>query len=399
MKNLDTIKAAKTEAFDKMRVAAQTQDPEAFTDAFQAWADSIQDAVLAEAHGIMESQDSSILAGRGVRQLTSEEKKYYNKVLDAMRSNDPQQALTMIDDILPRTVVDSVLEDIQEAHPLLDEIDFQNTGVLTSIIVSTLDGRHLATWGKLCDEIIKELLGGFDTIDLTQKKLSAFLPVCKAMLEIGPEWLDRYVRAILGESIANGLEEAVIDGNGLDEPTGMMRNPAGALDPATGYPALVEVPLTEITPATFGAILAELAVGPNGLTREISQVLFIVNPVTYFTTVMPAITVQNADGTFTQRFPFPTKVVPSVYVPIGKAIIGIGKRYFFGLGTGKGGKIEFSDHYHFLEDERVYLVKLYGNGTPKDATSFKVLDISALVPSILTVKVSGVVSTDEQINP
>jgi hypothetical protein len=62
----------------------------------------------------------------------------------------------------------------------------------------------------------------------------------------------------------------------------------------------------------------------------------------------------------------------------GTAILGIGKRYFFGLGTSKGGKIEYSDHYHFLEDERVYLTKLYGDGKPLDSTSFIVLDISDL---------------------
>lgn len=399
MKNLDSLKAAKAEAFAAMQTAVKSGDTDAFASSFQNWADSLQEAVLAEAHGLVDANDSNILSGRGVRQLTSEEKTYYNKVLDAMKMNDPKQALTLIDDVLPKTVIDAVLEDITEAHPLLAEINFQNTGVLTSIIVSTLDGRHMATWGKLCDEIVKELLGGFDTIDLTQKKLSAFLPVCKAMLEIGPEWLDRYVRAILTESIANGLEEAIIDGNGLDEPTGMMRDPNGVVDPATGNASLVEEAITVISPAVYGDLISDLAVGPNGLNRAVSEVLFIVNPVTYFQKVMPAVTYQNADGTFVQRWPFPTKVIQSVHVPADKAIIGLGKRYFFGLGTGKGGRIEFSDHYHFLEDERIYLTKLYGNGKPLDSTSFKVLDIENLVPVIPKVQIDGVVSTDEVVNP
>ena len=29
----------------------------------------------------------------------------------------------------------------------------------------------------------------FDRLDLEQTKLSAFLPVCKAMLDLRPEWL------------------------------------------------------------------------------------------------------------------------------------------------------------------------------------------------------------------
>jgi hypothetical protein len=83
------------------------------------------------------------------------------------------------------------------------------------------------------------------------------------MLEIGPAWIDRYVREILMESIANGLEGSVINGSGLDQPIGMMRDPNGAIDPATGYASLVPVPLSRITPEEYGALIASLAVGPN----------------------------------------------------------------------------------------------------------------------------------------
>ena len=71
------------------------------------------------------------------------------------------------------------------------------------------------------------------------------------------------------------------------------------------------------------------------------------------------------NGTFVRDvFPFPTRVVQSVRVAEGEAVMGIGKRYFAGLGMAKNGKIEYGDEYHFLEDERVYLIKLYANGLP-----------------------------------
>jgi len=87
-------------------------------------------------------------------------------------------------------------------------------------------------------------------------------------------------------------------------------------------------------------------------------------------------------------FPFPTRVVQSVYVPQGEAIIGLSKRYFMGIGTGKGGKIEYSDEYHFLEDERMYLTKLYGDGKPLDSTSFMRLDITKLKPVQRVIRVT-----------
>ena len=59
------------------------------------------------------------------------------------------------------------------------------------------------------------------------------------------------------------------------------------------------------------------------------------------------------------------------------------------LGTGKDGKIEYSDEYKFLEDERYYLIKLYGTGRPLDNTSFLYLDISNLVPVVPKVDVNN----------
>lgn len=380
MKNLDILQQQKAEIIQRINQAVKDGNEESFAQAFTEFTDILQEAVMAEAKGLVQAADNHVLAGRGVRALTSQETKYYEKVIEAMRSSNPQQALTMIDEALPTTVIDAVLEDITEAHPLLSEINFQNTGILTEIIVSTMDGRFTAVWGKLCDEIVTELSAGLQVIDLEQNKLSAFIPICKAMLEIGPAWIDRYVRGILAEAIANGLEAAIIDGTGVEEPVGMTKDPNGVFHPVDGYADLVPVVLNEITPETYGALIAALAVGPNGLYRTVTEVLFICNPVDYYTKVMPAVMYQQSDGTWMSRFPFPTKVIQSVHVGANEAILGIGKRYFFGLGTGKGGKIEYSDHYHFLEDERVYLAKLYGDGKPLDSTSFKVLNITNLKP-------------------
>jgi hypothetical protein len=186
LKNLDAVMQKKTEIVSKINQAVKDGNEEAFNQAFTEYTDMLQEAVLAEAKGLIQSVDNQILMGRGVRSLTSQETQYYEKVIEAMKSKSPQQALTLIDETLPTTVIDAVMEDITEAHPLLAEINFQNTGILTEILVSSLDGRFMATWGKLCDDIVETLTAGTQVIDLKQKKLSAFIPICKAMLEIGP---------------------------------------------------------------------------------------------------------------------------------------------------------------------------------------------------------------------
>ena len=391
MKNLDILQAKKDELLAKMSAAATGGDNEAFGAAFTEFTDILQEAVMAEARGMVQAADNTVLAGRGVRALTSQENKYYEKVIEAMKSSNPQQALTLIDETLPTTVIDAVFDDIAEAHPLLDAINFQNTGILTEILVTASGSRHLATWGVLSATIAAELTAGTAVIKLEQNKLSAFIPISRPMLEIGPTWIDRYVRTILFEAIANGLEESAIAGTGVNEPVGMMKNPSGAFDATTGYPDLVAVPLNEITPETYGGILTTLSVAPTGLQRTISEVLFICNPVDYYTKVAPAVSYRLSDGSWASRFPFPTKVIQSAYVPANKAIIGLGDRYFFGLGTSKGGKIEYSDHYKFLEDDRYYLIKLYGDGKPLDNKSFVVADITGLHPVAPVVRVADYV--------
>ena len=103
------------------------------------------------------------------------------------------------------------------------------------------------------------------------------------------------------------------------------------------------------------------------------------NPYDYFTKVMPATTMLTPDGRYvTDIFPYPTKVIQSVGVPENHAVIGVGKWFFMGLGTGKGGKLEYDDSVKFLEDLRTYAIRLYGNGQAKDNNSFLYLDSSPL---------------------
>lgn len=391
MKNIDVLNQKKADIMVKMNQAITEGNEEEFTTAFNEFTELLQEAVMAEAKGLIQAADNQVLAGRGVRALTSKETKYYQKLIEAMKSPSPKQALTEVDLVLPETVIDAVFEDITESHPLLDAINFQPTGALIEIIVSTLDGRQLAAWGKLCDEIVKKLSAGFDTISLTQNKLSAFMPICKAMLDLGPVWIDRYVRAHLSEAIYNGLEKAIVDGSGLDSPVGMRRNPNSALDPWNGYDLQPLTPLGEISPQTYGALIADLSVAPTGLQRTVKEVVFIVSPKDYFTKIFPSTTYRlPGSGEYVNDiFPFPTRLIQSVWVPEGEAVIGLGKRYFMGIGTSKGGRIEYSDEYRFLEDERMYLTKLYGDGRPLDSTSFKRLDISNLQPFVPNMNINN----------
>jgi hypothetical protein len=400
VKNLDLLKQQKEAWTSRIQDAVKNGDETAFAEAFVEYTDVLQEAVIAEARGLVQATDNQILAGRGVRVLTSEEHQYYQKLIEAMRSDSPKQALTNFDAVLPETIINAVFEDITEEHPLLSEIKFENASALIKWLYSTMDGRFLAWWGPLCSEIKKQLAAQFNFLNLEQTKLSAYVPVCKAMLDLGPAWLDRYVRTILAEALANGLEQGIISGRGIAdqapdpddrifEPIGMDRD-LTVFDNILGYAPKVPIPVTQFTPAAYGALASQLAVGPNLLNRPVTSLLMIVNPVDYLNRVMPATAYQRPDGSWVRDIlPLPTKIVQSAYVEQGKAILGLAKRYIMAMGTGKGGRIEYSDEYRFLEDERTYLIKLYGTGRPMDNTSFLVLDIQNLVPAVPDVHITN----------
>lgn len=377
----------------QMQQALRDGNAESFSQAFEQMMDCVQNAIRDEYEqridSLQQEMDARALTARGVRQLTGEERTYYQHLAEAMRSQNPKQAVEGLKDILPKTVVDSVFEDLRTNHPLLSRINFVPTAGAIEMIMNE-NGYQEAAWGQLCDEVVKELTSGFKVVNTNLLKLSAFLPVCKAMLDLGPEWLDRYIREVLYEALANGMEAGIVTGDGKDKPIGMNRQVGEGVSVTGGvYPEKEAVAITDLSAVTVGGLLAKIAVKPNGQQRKINNdVIFLVSSVDYYGKVMPATTIQAPDGTYRNDvMPFPMTIIPIPALATGEALIGTASGYFAAIGTAKEGRIEYSDHYHFLEDERVYLIKAYGNGMPKDNNAFQKLDISGLKPAVYKVEV------------
>lgn len=381
----------KEEIKQKMGEALQSGNQEDFVQAYIDLAESIKQEVLEDARMYQKTADKEILQKRGVRQLTSTEHEFYQKFIEAAKSSNPKQELSNLEIGLPETVVDTVMDDIRSSHPLLEAVDFQSNTALTKILVNK-QGKQLAVWGAINSAITEELAGTIGKIDLSLNKLTAFLPVAKDMLAIGEKWIDAYVRAVLQESVAFALEEGIINGSGKDMPIGMNRQVGESVTVTGGvYPKKNAVTITDLSPTTIGSLLAELSKDPVEETkaRSIGEIIFIVNPFDYYIKVMPATTFMTPQGTYVNNvMPYPMKIIQSSQVPAGEAIIGIAKKYAIGVGAGAGkeGKIEYSDEYKFLEDERYYIIKLIANGRAINDNDFILLDISALKPANLKIK-------------
>lgn len=382
--NLDAIQKTKDELLSNLAEAVRSNDSEAMKMAMENWQNYITNEIMAEAEGISQATDRAVLASRGVRQLTTEEVKFYDNFIKCAKQQTG--VIDGIINVLPETVYTSVLDDIQRSHPLLDAIDFVNTSAAIKWVINKQTGQ-MATWDELNTPITKELSGIIEIVDMTFMKLTAYMFVTKDMLNLGPVWLDTYVRRTLAEALATALEVAIVDGDGVKKPIGMTRNFKGSYEDGTGYSRKDPITLTSFDSVAYGSVLATLAEDELGNSRPISEVLMLVNPKDYFSKILPATSFLTPNGTYaTNVFPFPTRVIQSVGVPAGNVVIGIGKNYFMGAGTAKGGQLDYDDSYKFLEDLRTYTVRFYGNGKPKDINSFILADISRLTSTYATFK-------------
>src|SRR6056297_3527005 len=200
MRNSDFENEKFTKIQEQMKNAIEEGDFDNFAKVQVEMANKIQEDILEEAKNSIHENfnDARVLSDRGLNTLTAEETKYYNEVIGG-------EGFDGVEELMPATIFDRVFEEIKEKHEILNEIDFVNTTGVTEWITrnGTIDG---AFWGKLTDAITKKLEMAFKKERTGLYKLSAYVPVAKAMLDLGPQWLDRFVRAILLESIAIALE-------------------------------------------------------------------------------------------------------------------------------------------------------------------------------------------------
>lgn len=388
----------------QLAAAFKTQDDAEMEKAWEAFGDEVCEKIRADFADYESAKNDSVLAQRGYRVLTSNEKAWYANVANALKSVDPKQAFIDIltsddkNDIMPETIIEDVLKYLQETRPLLAKVKFQNAGFSTKWIIND-NSVQRGGWGKIDASITDEIEGSLKVLVIEQSKYSAFCIIPLDILDMGPQFLDAFIRATLAEALGLGLEEAIVNGSGVNMPCGMMRNPNGSFDQSTGYPAKTPVKVTSFAPAEYGAIVAKVAKTEKGKQRTFGSVGMLCNMSDYLTKIMPATTMLTANvGYASNLFPFPTEVIQCNAVPEGKAVLGILDDYTLAVGGKRNGNIEFDDSVKFLDDARTFKLVQHAAGRAYDNTSFIVLDISDLDPAYITVKNTATVAGDVSVN-
>lgn len=373
----------------KIADAVKSGNPDDFGNAMNEYAEAIQDAVMHDVEGKIQEKDVSILRARGKNDVTEPEKKFYDALRESIRTKTPLKMAIDKDsytNTMPETLIDHIFDDLKQNHPLLAAMGFQDTTGQTKMYFNAAD-TPVASWGELTGAITNEISGKFTVETMGLSKLSSFIPIPLAMIDVGYERLDQYVRTLLSESIAYGCEFGAIKGTGKDMPIGMMKQVGAGVSVTGGvYPDKTAKKVTDFDATTLGGIVADIT--QNG-KRQANKLALIVNSGDYFSKIIPATTLMSPDGVYVHNvLPIPDiQIVPSTQMDAGKAVIGDLSKYFFGIGAGTdGGRMEYSDQYQFLEDNRVYKIKLYGGGKALDNDAFQYLDISKLNPLTYSVK-------------
>ncbi|MFG3613099.1 phage major capsid protein [Rummeliibacillus stabekisii] len=348
--------------------ATSEQMTAAVNEMFTALQEDLTEKITTEARN--EANDTHILAARGQHVLTSEERQFFNAVV--------QQGGFTDESVLPETVQERVFEDLVTQHPLLEAIGLQDLGAVTKFIYS--DPTKAYAWKELFSEISGQVNAAFREEKITQLKITAFAAIPNDMLELGPVWMERYIRELLVETIATGLEYGYVNGRGpaQSEPIGLMKDVNAETGAVTDKASSGKL---TFAPSNFGEtivgeiynVVKALSSNEKGKSRKVmNKIAMVVNPVDSIG-VQFRNTIQTADGRWVTALPYNIQVIESEEVPVGKAVFFVKGEYIAAVAGGY--KLKKFDQTLAMEDATLYTIKRFANGRPKDNKTALVYDL------------------------
>ncbi|HFK1455284.1 TPA: phage major capsid protein [Bacillus cereus] len=352
----------------KLAFAKATQEgtPEEQTAALNSMIEALATDVRSDIlNQVNESMvDRSIMQSRGANVLTSEEMKFFNAVVEEGGFKSTET--------LPKTTQERIFDDLVQDHPFLQHIGLENLGAVTEFIYGDPEGA--AVWGPLFDDIKGQLNATFRKDNITQLKLTAFIPLANDMLKLGPVWVERYVRTMIEEAMKVGLERGFVAGTGKNEPIGLLKDPSGSVVNGV-YPDKKPVGTLTFEPGRktineLKGVVKLLAKKQNhdGTDADrpkniAGKVVMVTNPFDTFD-VQANATIQNAAGAYVTSLPYNPIQTESVFVPQGKVLFFVKGEYIAAMGGTD--PIKKYEETLALEDATVYIAKQYATGKPKD---------------------------------
>ena len=358
--------------------ATPEQHTEAYENFFNTLKEDVTTAAIKEAQNAQ--ADQAILSARGNNVLTSEEKSFFKQI-----KNEVLDGTFKEERILPRTTVDRIFDDLVAERPLLQEIGLVNMGAVTKFIYS--DPTLAYAWKEIFGDITAQVNAAYRENEMPLLKITSFGVVPNDMLEFGPEYIERYMRTLLVESLAQGLEFGFLKGRGMAqrEPIGLTMDfdaETMAVTPKTSKGTLT------FAPSEFGktvseelyTVVRELSVDENGKQVNLSRgIVMVVSPQDYIG-VQARNTIQTQNGAWVTALPYNITVIASEHMDANNALFFVRGRYDAGIGGTYN--LKKFDQTLAMEDATLYTIKNFANGKAKDNNAAALFTLDLDLPSV-----------------
>lgn len=318
--------------------------------------------------------DEQYAKSLNLRILSAEEKEFYQKLKDANQTITFKQ-----DDIIPTTIIDRSLEDIQKESGIMKLINFAPANVKKWI---TGGYTGVASWHGLTDELKGELEASIDSLNIELADLDAFLVIPKAISDLSLPFVDKFFNAILKEALILGIEDGYCNGTGKEEPIGIYKQIDATNEDGTHKDKTKNTDLTSFKPKAMAG--AKKYLGKDG-KRKFDKIAIVCHPNDEADYVAPAI--YNDRGELIASYKN-LEVITSVKNPLGKAALVLPGKYTMGF---SGFKIRKYDQTLALKNADLLVGNAYANGRADDDKVAYVFDVTKLeeyVPAVKTIEVT-----------
>ena len=307
----------------------------------------------------------------GLRNLSGEEKQFYEKFKDIKQAITAKQV-----DIIPEEIIDRTLDDIKKKSDILKLVRFAPANVKRWLVA---EHSGAAQWVPLTEEITAELSASFSSLTIEVGKLHVALVIPKAIQDLALPFVDRYFTAILAEAMQDGLVRGFLDGDGKEAPIGIMRMIGTTNEDGTNKAKTVLTNIKKFSPKGLAGVRKTLT--KNGM-RSIGTLYLICNPKDEAEFVDPALYGESLAGGYRNTSFMNIEKIVDANVPEGKAIFTIADMYVMGASSID---MRTYDQTKAMEDADVIIGKCYANGRAVDNDTAVVFDVTKLEEYVLPV--------------
>ena len=281
-----------------------------------------------------------------------EVRSFYQNLANAMQE---KRSLTGAEKVVPVEVIDRIESKLGDYSTLLSEVTIEKIGGTSRAVIA--GDIPQAIWFEIGKKALDELDDALEGVEFDGFGLGGYVAVPNIIIENSLINLAGHIEDRLAKSIAKALDNAILNGTGVKQPTGVIKSAvvANKVD-STG----------EITD-----LIAKLAkVDTDGTGGE---VIAVMNRATYYSKIVPKTLAVAANGVLTGSYALPFRVVLSAFASDNQIIFGDFKQFL--LAQRSEIRVESSTEVQFTSDNTVFKGVGFYDGKATKPKAFAVVTI------------------------